>query len=332
MIVPMADRKERGNPMKQPIFTGSGVALVTPMHPDLSVNYERLGELIDFQLGNDTDAIVIAGTTGEASTLTDEEHLEVIRYTVERVHGRVPVVAGTGSNCTAHAVELSQKAEAAGADALLVVTPYYNKCSQQGLFLHFETIAKAVSHPVILYNVPSRTGVNILPATYARLCEVPNIAAVKEASGNFSQIAKIRSLCGDRLDVYSGNDDQITSALALGAKGVISVLANIVPRETHAICRSYFDGDPEQSDTLQLQYLELIENLFSDVNPIPLKHALNAMGFEVGECRLPLCPMESVAAERLTACLRRYGLVEDVPAGSVTVRRPKDALLWRTNH
>lgn len=318
--------------MKHTIFTGSGVALVTPMNPDLSVNYEKLGQLIDFHLENKTDAIVIAGTTGEASTLTDKEHLQVIEYTVKRVNHRIPVIAGTGSNNTAHAVELSQKAEKIGADALLVVTPYYNKCSQKGLYLHFQTIAQSVSLPIILYNVPSRTSVNILPITYAKLSEIPNIVAVKEASGNFSQIAKILSLCGDRLDVYSGNDDQITSALALGAKGVISVLANLVPQDTHDICQSYFDGHPEQSDNLQLYYLELIENLFSGVNPIPVKHALNAIGFDVGPCRLPLCPMDETVAERLLGSLYRYGLMEEKKAGSVTVRRPQEALLWRRNH
>lgn len=318
--------------MKTTIFTGSGVALVTPMHPDLSVNYEKLRELIEFHIQNKTDAIIITGTTGEASTLTDQEHLEVIRYTVECVHGRLPVIAGTGSNNTAHAVELSKQAEAFGADALLLVTPYYNKCSQQGLYLHFEAIAKAVSLPILLYNVPSRTGVNILPDTYAKLSKIPNIVGAKEASGNFSQIAKIISLCGDNLDIYSGNDDQITSALALGAKGVISVLANVVPMETHEICQSYFDGDTACSDTLQLRYLELIENLFSDVNPIPVKCAMNAMGMDVGECRLPLCTMEPVAKERLMGCLYRYGLIEGTKAGSVTVRRPQETLLWRKNH
>lgn len=318
--------------MKTTIFTGSGVALVTPMHPDLSVNYEKLRELIEFHIQNKTDAIIITGTTGEASTLTDQEHLEVIRYTVECAHGRLPVIAGTGSNNTAHAVELSKQAEAFGADALLLVTPYYNKCSQQGLYLHFEAIAKAVSLPILLYNVPSRTGVNILPDTYAKLSKIPNIVGAKEASGNFSQIAKIISLCGDNLDIYSGNDDQITSALALGAKGVISVLANVVPMETHEICQSYFDGDTACSDTLQLRYLELIENLFSDVNPIPVKCAMNAMGMDVGECRLPLCTMEPVAKERLMGCLYRYGLIEGTKAGSVTVRRPQETLLWRKNH
>ncbi len=318
--------------MKATIFTGSGVALVTPMHSDLSVNYEKLGELIEFHIQNDTDAIVITGTTGEASTLTDQEHLEVIRYTAEHVAGRIPVIAGTGSNNTAHAIELSKQAQALGADALLLVTPYYNKCSQKGLYLHYEAIAKAVSLPILLYNVPSRTGVNILPTTYARLSEIPNIVGAKEASGNFSQLAKIISLCGDKLQIYSGNDDQITSALALGAKGVISVLANIIPQETHNICQSYFEGDTERSDTLQLRYLELIENLFSDVNPIPVKCAMNAMGMNVGECRLPLCAMDSVAKEKLINCLSRYGLINGTKAGSVTVRRPQETLLWRKNH
>lgn len=318
--------------MKTTVFTGSGVALVTPMHSDLSVNYEKLGELIEFHIQNKTDAIVITGTTGEASTLTDQEHLEVIRYTVERVGGRIPVIAGTGSNNTAHAVELSKQAQAYGADALLLVTPYYNKCSQQGLYLHFEAIAKQVDLPILLYNVPSRTGVNILPATYARLSEIPNIVGAKEASGNFSQIAKILSLCGDKLQIYSGNDDQITSALALGSKGVVSVLANVVPQETHDICQSYFEGDTERSDTLQLRYLELIENLFSDVNPVPVKCAMNAMGMNVGGCRLPLCAMDPVAEEKLKSCLQRYGLIENAKVGSVTVRRPQETLLWRKNH
>jgi 4-hydroxy-tetrahydrodipicolinate synthase len=318
--------------MKQTIFTGSAVALVTPMNADSSINFEMLDELIEFQIEKRSDAIVITGTTGEASTLTDEEQMQVIDFAVKQVHGRIPVIAGTGSNSTAHAIELSKQAEAMGANALLVVTPYYNKCSQQGLFLHYQAIASSVTTPIILYNVPSRTGVNILPATYARLGTIPNIVAVKEASGNFSQIAKIRSLCGDDLDVYSGNDDQITSALALGAKGVISVLANLVPEQTHEICQKYFDGTPEQSDTLQLHYLDLIENLFSDVNPIPVKYALNAMGIPVGECRLPLCAMEEIAAERLLSCLHRYGLIDETHVGSVTVRRPKDTLLWRTNH
>ena len=318
--------------MKKTIFKGSAVALVTPMKEDLSVNYDMLSELIEFHIKNSTDAIVIAGTTGEAATLTDKEHIDVISYTVKQVGGRIPVIAGTGSNNTEHAIKMSVKAQEMGADALLIVTPYYNKCSQNGLYLHFKAIADAVKIPIILYNVPSRTGVNILPVTYARLSEIPNIVAAKEASGNFSQIAKIMSLCQNKLDVYSGNDDQITSALALGAKGVISVLANILPQQTHDICQSYFNGDNEKSDTLQLEYLELIENLFIDVNPIPVKFALNAIGFNVGKCRLPLCEMEDTAAESLLGCLQRYGLANNKSVGSVTVRRPQQSLLWRKNH
>lgn len=319
--------------MKKTVFTGCGTALVTPMKDDLSVNYEALGKLVEFQIENGADALIIAGTTGESATLSDKEHLQTIGYAVKQAAGRVPVIAGTGSNNTAHAVYLSQEAEMLGADGLLVVTPYYNKASQEGLYRHFAAIAKSTSLPIILYNVPSRTGVNILPATYQRLSEIENIVAAKEASGNFSQIAKILSLCGDRLDIYSGNDDQITSVLALGGKGVISVLANLVPDAVHKLCQSYFDGDTEASDSLQLYYLELIENLFSDVNPIPIKQALCYMGMDVGGCRLPLCEMDAIAAERLLACLKKYGLVEeDIRAGSVTVKRPPASLLWRVNH
>lgn len=320
--------------MKPVVFTGSAVALVTPMHEDLSVNYEELGKLIRFHLENQTDALLVAGTTGESATLTDEEHLKTLAFCVQQVNGKIPVIAGTGSNNTAHAVYLSQQAEQLGVDALLHVTPYYNKASQRGLFLHFQACAQSTSLPIILYNVPSRTGVNILPETYLELSKISNIVAVKEASGNFSQMAKTASLCRDELAIYSGNDDQITSALALGAKGVISVLANIVPRQTHEICQSYFDGDPTRSDTLQLEYLELIENLFSDVNPIPVKQALCDMGFQVGKCRLPLCDMDSVSAERLLDCLKKYSLVQSTgrPSGTVTVMRPQGTLLWRRNH
>lgn len=319
--------------MKPVIFEGSAVALVTPMNEDFSVNYDELERLISFHLEHKTDAIVAVGTTGESATLSDEEQLKVIAFCVEKIGGKIPVIAGAGSNNTAHAVFLSQQAEKCGADALLHVTPYYNKTSQQGLYLHFKACAEATSLPVILYNVPTRTGVNILPETYRRLSQIDNIVAAKEASGNFSQMAKIASLCGDNLSIYSGNDDQITSALALGAKGVISVLANIVPEETHEICQSYFDGDSSRSDTLQLQYLELIENLFSDISPIPVKQAMNFMGFHVGKCRLPLCDMDEAATERLLACLKRYDLVhQDTPAGTVTVKRPQQTLLWRKNH
>lgn len=320
--------------MKPIVFTGSAVALVTPMKQDFSVNYEELEYLIRFHLENQTDALVVAGTTGESATLTDEEHLRVIAFCVEKVQGKIPVIAGVGSNNTAHAVLLSQQAEKCGADALLHVTPYYNKASQKGLYLHFKACAEATNLPIILYNVPSRTGVNILPETYLSLSKIPNIVATKEASGNFSQMAKIAALCKDDLAIYSGNDDQITSALALGAKGVISVLANLVPAETHEICQSYFDGDTLKSDSLQLKYLELIEALFSDVNPIPIKQAMNDMGFQVGKCRLPLCDMDDTHLERLRATLQRYGLLkkEEWSVGTVTVSRPPYALLWRQNH
>lgn len=295
--------------MKELVFKGAGTAVITPMKEDFSINYPVFDTLLDMQIHNHADAVVVAGTTGEASTLTTEEHIELVRHAVAYVNGRIPVIAGAGSNNTAHAVYLSKECEKAGADALLHVTPYYNKASQQGLFLHFSECAKASKLPIILYNVPSRTGVNIYPATYKRLSEIDNIVAAKEASGNFSQIAKIASLCKDDLAIYSGNDDQITSALALGAKGVISVLSNIVPHETHDICASYFAGNSEESDNLQLKYLELIEALFSDVNPIPIKQAMRAIGYDAGHCRLPLCDMDSTMAEKLYATLQYYNLL-----------------------
>ena len=320
--------------MKPVIFKGSAAALVTPMNEDYSINYDEMRRLIEFHLESGTDALVVAGTTGESATLTDEEHLALIEFCVEKVRGRIPVIAGAGSNNTAHAAYLSKEAQRRGADALLLVTPYYNKTSQEGLYLHFEACAKAVDLPIILYNVPTRTGMNILPETYLKLSRIDNIVAAKEASGNFSQMAKIASLCGDDLTIYSGNDDQITSALAIGAKGVISVLANLVPAQTHEMCQSYFDGNTSRSDTLQLKYLELIENLFSDVSPIPVKQALEFMGYHVGKCRLPLCEMDSAPAERLLGCLKRYGLAEkeECPVGTVTVSRPAYTLLWRKNH
>lgn len=319
--------------MKPVVFKGSAVALITPMNEDYSVNYEEISRLIAYHLKNGTDAIVATGTTGESATLSDEEHLRVIECCVREAGGKIPVIAGVGSNNTAHARQLSKEAEKLGADALLHVTPYYNKASQKGVFLHFKAIAESTGLPIILYNVPTRTGLNILPETYRRLSKIDNIVAVKEASGNFSQMAKIVSLCGDELAVYSGNDDQITSALAIGAKGVISVLANIAPKATHEICQSYFDGDSSRSDTLQLRYLELIENLFCDVNPIPIKQAMNFMGFHAGRCRLPLCDMEPAQAERLYICLKKYGLLQSQKrVGTVTVKRPQDTLLWRRNH
>ncbi len=295
--------------------------MVTPRREDGTINYPVFGQLLREQADRGADAVIIAGTTGEGSTLYDREHIELVEYAVKKINGKIPVIAGAGSNNTAHAVHLSKEFEKIGADGLLHVTPYYNKASQQGLFLHFQACAEATRLPIILYNVPSRTGVNIYPATYKRLSQIDNIVACKEASGNFSQLAKIAALCKEDLTIYSGNDDQITSALALGAQGVISVLSNILPKETHEICRSYFDGDSSLSDSLQLKYLDLIEALFLDVNPIPVKQAMRAMGYDVGRCRLPLCDMDPTNAEKLYSVLKQYGLVENVKAGSVTVRR-----------
>lgn len=295
--------------MKKTIFTGAGVAIVTPMNPDLSINWELLGTLIDDQIAHGTDAIVIAGTTGEASTMTDGEHVQSIRFAVERTAGRVPVVAGAGSNHTDYALWLSREAKQAGADALLHVTPYYNKTSQAGLVRHFMTLADATDLPVILYNVPSRTGVNIQPKTYQELCKHPNITATKEASGNLSQIAMIRSLCGDELDIYSGNDDQIVPILSLGGKGVISVLSNVAPRQTHDICQLYFDGKVRESADLQIKLLPLINALFCDVNPIPVKEAVCMMGWDAGMCRLPLVELDPEHKELLSREMRAAGLI-----------------------
>ena len=295
--------------MKKTIFTGAGVAIVTPMNPDLSINWELLGTLIDDQIAHGTDAIVIAGTTGEASTMTDEEHVQSIRFAVERTAGRVPVVAGAGSNHTDYALWLSREAKQAGADALLHVTPYYNKTSQARLVRHFMTLADATDLPVILYNVPSRTGVNIQPKTYQELCKHPNITATKEASGNLSQIAMIRSLCGDELDIYSGNDDQIVPILSLGGKGVISVLSNVAPRQTHDICQLYFDGKVRESADLQIKLLPLINALFCDVNPIPVKEAVCMMGWDAGMCRLPLVELDPEHKELLSREMRAAGLI-----------------------
>lgn len=296
--------------MKKTIFTGSACAIVTPMNlSDASINYDQLADLIDFQINGGTDAIVIAGTTGEASTFTDEEHVEVIRFAAEKVNKRVPLIAGAGSNDTRYAVWLSKEAEAAGADALLQVTPYYNKTSQTGLIKHFTAIADAVNIPSILYNVPSRTGMDIKPATYLELSKHPNIVATKEASGNLSAIAQTISLCGDSLDVYSGNDDQITPIMSLGGKGVISVLANIMPKETHDICQLFLDGKVKESAKLQIKLIPLINALFSDVNPIPVKEALNQMGKYVGEGRAPLCEMNPSQKALLITELKKYKLM-----------------------
>ena len=297
--------------MKKTIFTGAGVAIVTPMNPDESINFDRLGQIIDNQIENGTDAIVICGTTGESATMTDQEHVDCIEYAVKRVTGRVPVIAGAGSNHTSYAVWMSKEAKRVGADALLHVTPYYNKTSQTGLIRHFNAVADATDLPIILYNVPSRTGVNITPATYRELAKHPNIVAAKEASGNISQIAQIAQACGDELDLYSGNDDQIVPLLSLGAKGVISVLSNIMPRETHDICRLFFEGKIAESRALQLKLLPLINALFSDVNPIPVKEAMNMMGWECGECRLPLVSMQPQAKEHLRVLMQEQGLIKE---------------------
>ncbi len=296
--------------MKNTIFTGAGVAIVTPMNADGSINFDALGENIEYQIANGTDAIIICGTTGESSTMTDEEHVECIRYCIEKVNKRVPVIAGTGSNDTKYAIDLSKQAEALGADALLVVTPYYNKTSQRGLIAHFTAIADSVNIPIILYNVPSRTGVNIALDTYVTLSKHKNIVAVKEASGNISAIAKIIEKCGNDLDVYSGNDDQIVPIMALGGKGVISVLSNVAPKETHEIAQYCLDNNIAKAAEIQIKYLDLANNLFIDVNPIPVKEAMNLMGMNAGECRLPLVKMEQSKIDTLKTSLKNAGFIE----------------------
>ena len=284
------------------IFTGSGVALVTPMNSDGSVNYDVLEQLLEFHVENGTDAIIACGTTGEAATLSEEEHCKVLSFVSEKINGRIPVIAGTGSNDTSTAVMLSKSAQKTGADALLCVTPYYNKTSQAGLVKHFNVIADAVDLPIILYNVPSRTGVNIKPETAAEL-------AAKEASGNISQVALIRSLCGDNLDIYSGNDDQTVPFMSLGALGVISVFANICPAEMHKICQICLENDFAEAQKLHFHYLELMNIMFNDVNPIPIKTAMNLFGFDCGECRLPLVPMSAAGYHDLKDCLAKYDLL-----------------------
>lgn len=291
------------------IFTGAGVAIVTPMNDDFSVNYEKLGEMIDFQIENGTDSIIICGTTGEASTLTHEEHIECIRYCVEKTAKRVPVVAGTGSNCTETAIYLSKEAQKAGADALLVVSPYYNKATQKGLIAHYTAIADAVDLPIIMYNIPGRTGVNILPKTAVELAKnVENIVGIKEATGNLSQVAKLAALADGCIDIYSGNDDQVLPILSLGGKGVISVLSNIAPKQMHDMVQKYLDGDVKESTKLQLKAIPLIEALFCEVNPIPVKAAMNMMGMGVGTLRMPLGDMEWENQEKLKKVMMEYGL------------------------
>ena len=296
--------------MKKTIFKGAGVAIITPMNEDGSINFDKLGELIEFNIANHTDAIIICGTTGESATMTDEEHQDCITYAIKKVDGRIPVIAGTGSNDTKYAVALSKHAEKQGADALLVVTPYYNKCSQEGLIKHYYSIADAVNIPIIAYNVPSRTGTNIAVSTCVELSKHKNIAAIKEASGDISRVAQIRAACGDYLDVYSGNDDQIIPILSLGGKGVISVLSNCMPKETHDICELCFENKYVEASQLALKLLEFTNGLFMDVNPIPVKEALNIMGFEVGECRLPLCKMPQAKIDKLKSQMQKIGLVK----------------------
>lgn len=291
------------------IFTGSGVAIITPFHEDGSINYDQLKKLVDYHCENGTDSIVICGTTGESATMTEEEHLECIKRTIDFTAGRIPVIAGTGSNCTATAVELSREAAKAGVDGLLVVTPYYNKATQKGLIKHYKAIAREADAPIIMYSVASRTGCNIEPATVAALVkEVDNIVGVKEASGNISQVAKIMQLTQGDIDLYSGNDDQIVPILALGGKGVISVLSNVAPRETHEICAKFFAGDIEGSRELQLKAIPLINALFSEVNPIPVKKAVSLMGMEVGGLRMPLTEMEEANAQKLAQAMRAFGI------------------------
>lgn len=295
--------------MKHTIFKGAAVALITPFNEDGSINYEEFGKIIDDQINGGTDALVVCGTTGEPSTMPDEEHIEAMKFAVDYTKKRVPVIAGTGSNDTAYCIELSEKAEKMGADALLLVTPYYNKCTQKGLKLHYEAVAKKVDLPMILYSVKSRTGVNIAPETLAELSKIDNIVAVKEASGDISQVAKIASLCGDRLDIYSGNDDQIIPILALGGIGVISVLSNVAPRLTHDMVMDYLNGNTEKALATQLSVLDLVDALFCEVNPIPVKTAMNLMGYNAGPLRLPLCEMEEKNLETLKAALKHHNLI-----------------------
>ena len=291
------------------IFKGAGVAIVTPMKENGDVNFEKLGEILEEQIAAGTDAVIICGTTGESSTLSHEEHMETIRYTIDKVNKRIPVVAGTGSNCTETAIMMSQEAERMGADGLLLVSPYYNKATQKGLIAHYTAIANSVKLPIILYNIAGRTGINIEPKTLLYLAEnVENIVAVKEASGNISQIADVAAMCKGKLDIYSGNDDQITPIMALGGIGVISVLSNIAPKYTHDLAMSYLNGDVQKSCEMQLKALPLVLALFCEVNPIPVKAAMNLMGKEVGPLRMPLTEMEEEHKETLKKAMIDFGL------------------------
>jgi len=292
------------------IFKGAGVAIITPMKTNLEVDYDAFAAIIEDQIAGGTDAIVVCGTTGEASTLSHEEHINVIKYCVEKVNGRIPVIAGTGSNSTDTAIYLSREAQKVGVDGLLLVTPYYNKATQKGLFEHFRLIANSVNVPILLYNIPGRTGVTLAPETIVKLCtEVENIVGVKEASGNFSAIAKLMSLANGKVDLYSGNDDQIVPLLSLGGKGVISVLSNVAPRQAHEICQNYFDGNVEKSCRMQLEAIELINALFCEVNPIPVKKAMNLLGKCTDGIRRPLTVMEGANVEKLRDAMTKYGIL-----------------------
>ncbi len=294
--------------MKNTIFTGAGVAITTPFNLDGTINYEGLATNIDYQIDNGTDAIIICGTTGESSTMTDEEHKECIKFAVEHTNHRIPVIAGTGSNDTRYAIELSVEAEKLGADGLLLVTPYYNKTTQTGLLNHFTIIANSVNIPIILYNIPGRTGMNIAIETLEKLAHHKNIVAVKEASGNISYTAQVFAACGDLLDVYSGNDDMIVPIMSLGGKGVISVLSNILPKETHEICQLCLDNNFKKAGELQIKYLELINSLFCEVNPIPVKEAMTQLGMAAGACRMPLTKMTDTNLARLLSAMQSLGM------------------------
>ena len=295
--------------MKNPVFTGAAVAIITPMYEDGSINFDELGRIIEDQIARGTDAIVICGTTGECSTMTDEEQLAAIKFTVETVNHRVPVIAGAGSNDTDHGCALAAKSAACGADALLLVTPYYNKTTQAGLVAHFTAMAEAGGIPVILYNVPSRTGLNITPETALELSRNPLINGIKEASGNISQVAKVAALCGDALNIYSGNDDQVVPLLALGGKGVISVVSNVAPELVHNCCQAFFDGDTAKACALQLEMLPLADALFCEVNPIPVKYALELMGFGKAVYRQPLCEPSDAAKATIAAAMKNAGII-----------------------
>ena len=296
--------------MKEPIFTGSAVAIITPMNEDRTINYEAFGKMLDFQIENGTDAVVVVGTTGEASTLNTREHRDAIKFTVEYVNGRIPVIAGCGSNNTAYGIEMARSACSYNVDGLLLVTPYYNKTTQKGLLSHYRMYHDATDKPIILYNVPSRTGVNIAPETLAELAKLPRINGIKEASGNISQVMKMHALCGDEINIWSGNDDQIPAVMACGGKGVISVLANICPQETHDIVQAYLDGNAKESTELMAKYLELANALFVEVNPIPVKAACNMVGLNAGPLTMPLCDMTEEHTEYLRGVLNKYGLIK----------------------